>query len=98
VRHRREQDGADAAITAYHAVKKAVAELNPGDYVVVGVGGLGHIGLQCLDATSAAEITALDLKAAARDIAVDLGAHHAVDPSSVDVAAEIEGRAVIVPP
>jgi D-arabinose 1-dehydrogenase-like Zn-dependent alcohol dehydrogenase len=82
---------ADAGITAYHAVKKAVAELNPGDHaVVIGVGGLGHIGLQCLDAMSAAEITALDLKAAARDLAADLGAHHTVDPSSVDVAGEID--------
>jgi D-arabinose 1-dehydrogenase-like Zn-dependent alcohol dehydrogenase len=82
---------ADAGITAYHAVKKAVDELNPGDHaVVIGVGGLGHIGLQCLDAMSAAEITALDLKAEARDLAADLGAHHVVDPSSADVAAELD--------
>jgi len=83
---------ADAGITAYHAAKKAVRELDPGDHaVVIGVGGLGHIGLQCLDAMSAAEITALDLKPAARDLATDLGAHHAVDPASADVAEEIEG-------
>ncbi|MWG34513.1 NAD(P)-dependent alcohol dehydrogenase [Halomarina oriensis] len=81
---------ADAGITAYHAVKKAVAELNPGDTaVVVGVGGLGHIGLQCLDAMSAATVVALDPKEAARDLASDLGAHHTVDPSSEDVAAVV---------
>ena len=58
---------ADAGITAYHAVKKAVAELNPGDAVaVVGVGGLGHIGVQCLDAMTAADIVALDVKEEAR--------------------------------
>src|SRR5262249_35893775 len=35
---------ADAGLTAYHAVKKAAANLVPGDYaVVLGVGGLGHI-------------------------------------------------------
>ena len=78
---------ADAGITAYHAVKKATRELNPGDHaVVVGVGGLGHIGIQCLDATSAVEITALDVKPEARELAEELGAHHTVDPTSEDVA------------
>jgi D-arabinose 1-dehydrogenase-like Zn-dependent alcohol dehydrogenase len=82
---------ADAGITAYHAVKKAVRELVPGDYaVVVGVGGLGHIGLQCLEAMSPAKIVALDVKEAARDLAEDLGAHHTLDPESDDVPAEIE--------
>lgn len=81
---------ADAGITAYHAVKKAVAELNPGDTaVIIGVGGLGHIGLQCLDAMSAATIVALDPKEAARDLASDLGAHHAIDPSREDVASVV---------
>jgi D-arabinose 1-dehydrogenase-like Zn-dependent alcohol dehydrogenase len=82
---------ADAGITAYHAVKKAVRELDPGDHaVVVGVGGLGHIGLQCLDAMSAVDITALDVKAEARELAEELGAAHTVDPSDEDVPAEIE--------
>jgi D-arabinose 1-dehydrogenase-like Zn-dependent alcohol dehydrogenase len=81
---------ADAGITAYHAVKKAVAELNPGDTaVVIGVGGLGHIGLQCLDAMSAADIVALDPKPSARDLAADLGAGHTVDPASEDVPSVI---------
>ncbi len=81
---------ADAGITAYHAAKKAVAELNPGDHaLVIGVGGLGHIGLQCVDASSAVEITAVDPKPAARDLAADLDADHVVDPSSEDVAREV---------
>ena len=86
---------ADAGITAYHAAKKAVDDLNPGDTaVVIGVGGLGHIGLQCLDAMSAADIVALDIKQSARDLASDLGAQHTLDPSSQDIAEEIEiGRA-----
>lgn len=82
---------ADAGITAYHAVKKATAELNPGDTaVVIGVGGLGHIGIQCLDAMSAADIVALDVKPSARDLAADLGARHTFDPATDDVPAEIE--------
>jgi NAD+-dependent secondary alcohol dehydrogenase Adh1 len=42
---------ADAGLTAYHAVKKAAPALYPGTRaVVVGAGGLGHIGIQCLAA------------------------------------------------
>jgi len=77
---------ADAGITAYHAVKKAVAELNPGDHtVVIGIGGLGHIGVQCLDAMSAATITAVDLKDSALDLAEQFGADHSVNPGDDDV-------------
>ena len=83
---------ADAGITAYHAAKKAVRELNPGDTaVVIGVGGLGHIGLQCLRAMSAADIVAVDLKESARDLASELGADGTIDPGAEDVAAAIEG-------
>jgi propanol-preferring alcohol dehydrogenase/NAD+-dependent secondary alcohol dehydrogenase Adh1 len=78
---------ADAGITAYHAAKKAVDELNPGDTaVVIGVGGLGHIGLQCLRAMSAADIVAVDLKQSARDLASELGADGTIDPETEDVA------------
>ncbi len=83
---------ADAGITAYHAAKKAVDELNPGDYsVVIGIGGLGHIGLQALNAMSATEIIAVDVKDEALNLASDLGAHHTINPQNDDVAAEIEG-------
>jgi len=82
---------ADAGITAYHAVKKAVDELNPGDHaVVIGVGGLGHIGVQCLDAMSAAEITAIDLKDSALELADDLGVDNTVNPENDDVRAFID--------
>ncbi|MES3517325.1 MAG: NAD(P)-dependent alcohol dehydrogenase [Natronomonas sp.] len=82
---------ADAGITAYHAVKKAVAELNPGDTaVVIGVGGLGHIGVQCLDSMSAADIVALDIKQSARKLATDLGADVALDPTTDDVPETID--------
>jgi len=81
---------ADAGITAYHAAKKAVGELNPGDHVVVvGIGGLGHIGLQCVDAMSAARTVAVDLKDSALDLAEDLGADHTVNPAEADLAEEV---------
>ncbi|HEY5553862.1 MAG TPA: NAD(P)-dependent alcohol dehydrogenase [Cellulomonas sp.] len=52
---------ADAGLTAYHAVKKAVPLLHPGSTcVVMGAGGLGHIGIQALRAMSATRIVVLD--------------------------------------
>lgn len=82
---------ADAGITAYHAAKKAVRKLNPGDHVVViGVGGLGHIGVQCLDAMSAATITAVDLKDSALELADRLGVDHTVNPTTGDVRAFVD--------
>src|SRR3981081_2389758 len=42
---------ADAGLTAIHAVKKAIPVLTAGTRaVVIGAGGLGHIGIQCLKA------------------------------------------------
>jgi NAD+-dependent secondary alcohol dehydrogenase Adh1 len=41
----------DAGLTAYRAAKKASRHLLPGEYaVVIGAGGLGHIGIQVLAA------------------------------------------------
>ena len=82
---------ADAGITAYHAAKKAVSDLNPGDHaVVIGVGGLGHIGLQCLDAMSAARITAVDVKDTALDLAERYGAENVINPTDGDVRDELD--------
>ncbi|WP_435077565.1 NAD(P)-dependent alcohol dehydrogenase [Halococcus sp. AFM35] len=82
---------ADAGITAYHAVKLAARELDPGDHaVVIGIGGLGHIGLQCLDAMAATTITAVDMKDSALALAEELGAHHTINPTEENVAEEID--------
>ena len=44
---------ADAGLTVIHVVRKAVPLLGPGTRVVVsGIGGLGHIAVQCLRALS----------------------------------------------
>jgi len=79
---------ADAGLTAYHAVRKAVPLLYPGSHVVsVGAGGLGHIGVQCLVAMTAAEITVVDRNEAALKLAKELGAHHTVLADGNQVAA-----------
>jgi NAD+-dependent secondary alcohol dehydrogenase Adh1 len=91
---------ADAGITAYHAVRKAMPLLHPGTHcVVVGAGGLGHIGIQSLAALTATEITVVDPNPGALELAEQIGAHHTVlaDGSQVDQVAEISnGGAQVV--
>ena len=69
---------ADAGITAYHAVKKLLPSIAPGTTVVVlGVGGLGHFGIQVLKALSCARVVALDTRPERLDFARRLGADEA---------------------
>ncbi len=70
---------ADAGLTAYHAVKKAAAILYPGTKaVVIGAGGLGHIGIQCLKALTPAEIIVVDRSEEALALTRSMGADHTV--------------------
>ena len=83
---------ADAGLAAYHAVKKAKDILYPGTRVVViGAGGLGHIGIQCLKAITAAEVIVVDRSEEALEIARRLGADETVvaDGSHVDKVLEM---------
>ncbi len=87
---------ADAGLTAYHAIKKALPLLYPGTTcVVIGAGGLGHIGIQCLRATSATRIVVLDANPAALALATEWGADETVlvDGNQVQAVQEItKGR------
>ena len=70
---------ADAGLTAYHAVKKAVPALFPGSTcVIMGAGGLGHLGIQCLRAMSATRIVVLDRNAEALALTPGWGADETV--------------------
>ena len=83
---------ADAGITAYHAVRKAVPLLYPGTTcVVIGAGGLGHIGIQCLKALTATTIVVVDRNPDALALATKLGADHTVvaDGSQVQTVQEM---------
>ena len=76
----------DAGLTAYRAAKKASRHLLPGQYVVVlGVGGLGHIGLQVLKALCAAEIIAVDRAEGSLALAKECGADHLVKANGFEV-------------
>jgi NAD+-dependent secondary alcohol dehydrogenase Adh1 len=79
---------ADAGITAYHAVRKALPLLYPGTTaVVIGAGGLGHIGIQCVAALSAASVIVVDRNPDALKLAEQLGATHTVVADGNHVAA-----------
>src|SRR5487761_802947 len=85
---------ADAGITAYHAVRKAIPLLYPGTTaVVIGAGGLGHIGIQCLAALTAANVIVVDRNAEALKLAAELGAAHTVvaDGGHVDAVKDLTG-------
>ncbi|GAB6903218.1 NAD(P)-dependent alcohol dehydrogenase [Kineosporia succinea] len=70
---------ADAGLTAYHAAAKAARRLRAGDRcVVIGAGGLGHIGIQVLKAISPAELIVVDRNADATGLALSIGADHGV--------------------
>jgi len=70
---------ADAGLTAIHAVKKAIPVLGAGTKtVVIGAGGLGHIGIQCLKAYTPTEIIVVDPNEKALALAKEMGADHTI--------------------
>jgi NAD+-dependent secondary alcohol dehydrogenase Adh1 len=70
---------ADAGLTAYHAVRKSVPYLYAGtNAVVIGAGGLGHIGIQCLKALTPTQIIVIDPSEEALELAKEWGADQTV--------------------
>ncbi|MDI9627471.1 MAG: NAD(P)-dependent alcohol dehydrogenase [Acidobacteriota bacterium] len=85
---------ADAGLTAQHAAAKAAKRLRPGDFcVVIGAGGLGHIGIQVMKAMSAATLVVLDANPDALALAKQLGADETIlsDGSQVDAVLDLTG-------
>src|SRR6478735_11160367 len=70
----------DAALTPYHAIKRSLHLLTPGSTaVVIGVGGLGHMGVQILRALTSAEIVAVDVSDEHLKLASEVGADETVE-------------------
>lgn len=84
----------DAGLTPYHAIKPVLPQLVPGSTaVVIGAGGLGHLGIQILRALSSCQVVALDLGEEKLAFATEVGAHHAFtsDDSAVAKIQELTG-------
>jgi NAD+-dependent secondary alcohol dehydrogenase Adh1 len=78
----------DAGLTAYRAAKKASRHLLPGQFaVVIGAGGLGHIGIQVLAALCAATIIVADRADGPLALAKECGAEHTVKADGNEVEA-----------
>ena len=70
---------ADAALTPYHAIAASPELADPESVVaVLGVGGLGHLAVQILEAVTAARVIAVDLRDEALELALAKGAEHVV--------------------
>jgi len=70
---------ADAGLTPYRAIKRSLHLLGAGSSaVVIGVGGLGHMGIQLLKVLSPAQIIAVDLVPEKLDLAREAGADEGV--------------------
>lgn len=65
----------DAGLTPYHAIKRSLPKLGAGTYaVVIGSGGLGHVGIQMLKALSGATVIVLDVNDEKLELAKHVGA------------------------
>ncbi|WFF03940.1 NAD(P)-dependent alcohol dehydrogenase [Micromonospora sp. WMMD964] len=84
----------DAGLTPYHAIRRSWPKLPPGSTaVVIGVGGLGHVGVQILKATTAARVLAVDNRAEALRLAEECGADRAImsGPSAAEEIRQATG-------
>ncbi len=86
-----------AGVTTYNGLRRSAAQ--PGDLVaVLGLGGLGHLGVQ-FAAAMGYETVAIARGAAKAEFAMKLGAHHYIDstgPTSVADALQSLGGARVV--
>jgi propanol-preferring alcohol dehydrogenase len=80
----------DAGLTPYHAVRRSWSKLGPtATAVVIGAGGLGHMAVQILKATTSARIIAVDRRDDALHLAHDVGADLTVMADDPQAAAQI---------
>ena len=79
----------DAGLTPYHAIRRSWSKLTPdATAVVIGVGGLGHLAVQLLKATTAARVVAVDNRPEALELATGYGADVTVE-AGTDAAEQI---------
>ena len=79
----------DAALTPYHAIKRALPHLNADSTVVVlGVGGLGHMAIQLVRVLAPVRIVAADVNDKKLQHAKALGADDIVNNRNASEAAE----------
>jgi propanol-preferring alcohol dehydrogenase len=84
----------DAGLTPYHAIVSSLDALPAGSTaVVIGAGGLGHVGIQVLRAVTGATVVALDISEEKLALASEVGAHSVLrsDPSAIEAIRSLTG-------
>jgi alcohol dehydrogenase, propanol-preferring len=81
----------DAGLTAFGGVSKVLPLLREADssVMVIGAGGLGQFAIKYLAALSPATLISVDVEDSKRALSLEIGAHHAVDSTADDAAAQI---------
>lgn len=84
----------DAALTPYHAIKRALPWLTPeSTTLVIGIGGLGHMAVQLLRALSPTRVIAADTDDTKLNHARGLGAEYTVNTHDRQAAQSIRAIA-----
>jgi propanol-preferring alcohol dehydrogenase len=84
----------DAGLTPYHAIVSSLDKLPAGSTaVVIGAGGLGHVGIQVLRAVTGATVIALDVTEEKLALASEVGAHSVLksDSSAIEAIRSLTG-------
>jgi propanol-preferring alcohol dehydrogenase len=85
----------DAGLTPYHAIRRSWPKLVPGSTaVVIGAGGLGHVAIQILKATTATRVITVDTNPDALRLAEECGSDVmlAPDEAAAQIRAGTGGR------
>lgn len=82
-----------SGLTTFSAIKKIGAIHDDEAVVVIGCGGLGLLAIRMLSLKGVKNIIALDLSAEKRELAREVGAHHAFDPTDDNTAQNIQNAA-----
>ncbi|WP_309501101.1 NAD(P)-dependent alcohol dehydrogenase [Saccharopolyspora gloriosae] len=81
----------DAGLTPYHAIKRSLPKLVAGSTaVVIGAGGLGHLGVQLLRTLASTRVIALDVSDRALELARGVGAHEVLRSDEAAAARVME--------
>ncbi|WP_158890796.1 NAD(P)-dependent alcohol dehydrogenase [Amycolatopsis anabasis] len=77
----------DAALTPYHAIRRSLPKLTPDAIaLVIGAGGLGHLGVQLLKTLTGARVVVVEPRESAGRLAARSGADLVLAPGSDTVA------------
>jgi D-arabinose 1-dehydrogenase-like Zn-dependent alcohol dehydrogenase len=79
-----------SGLTAYSALRKALADAEEGPLLIMGFGGVGFMALELAQALSARDVIVADIAATKREAALARGATLAIDPSLAAARASLK--------